>query len=187
MKPPTNTKETLTTIREEENLGTAMPAKTQGVSTDGFRRILFCTDFSSNADEAFDRALSLAHLQAEHVTLHLLHVIPEPDAHFWKTYLYEVDDIDAKARQDIDRKIDTCYRKRVPASISFDVQIRIGRDYACILDYARQEAVDLIILGRQGHSTFRKLWFGNVAEKVVRHAPCPVLVVPPSSLMRQEA
>ena len=36
-------------------------------------------------------------------TLTLLHVIPEPDAQFWKGYIYEVGDMDAKARADIDR------------------------------------------------------------------------------------
>ena len=35
----------------------------------------------------------------------MFHVIPEPDAQFWKSYIYEVDDVDNKAKQDIDRKI----------------------------------------------------------------------------------
>ena len=145
-----------------------------------YRRILFCTDFSGNADAAFLNALHLARQQPPGLQLHLLHVIPEPDANFWKTYIYEVDDVDAKARQDIDRKIDTDYRSRVPPTIDFHVHILIGRDYIRILEFASGNGIDLIVLGRQGHSSFQKIWFGNVTEKVVRHAACPVLVVPPA-------
>jgi len=148
-----------------------------------YRRILFCTDFSENADIAFLCAVNLARKQPPGLQLHLLHVIPEPDANFWKTYIYEVDDVDAKARQDIDRKINTDYRPRVPPSIDFHVHILIGRDYIRILEFAGENDSDLIVLGRQGHSSFRKIWFGNVTEKVVRHAACPVLVVPPARML----
>lgn len=146
-----------------------------------YHRILFCTDFSENAAFAFRNAVQLARLQPPGLQLHLLHVIPEPDANFWKTYIYEVDDVDAKARRDIDLKIDTDYRSRVPPSIDFHVHILIGRDYIRILEFAAANGMDLIVLGRQGHSSFQKIWFGNVTEKVVRHASCPVLVVPLST------
>ena len=73
-----------------------------------YKRILFCTDFSENANFAFDFALDSA-VRRPGCILYLLHVIPEPEAQFWKTYLYEVDDIDAKAKQDIDEKIARSY------------------------------------------------------------------------------
>ena len=56
-----------------------------------FQRILFCTDFSRNADLAFSFALDLAR-RTPGTLLYLLHVIPEPEAQFWKTYLYEVEE-----------------------------------------------------------------------------------------------
>jgi nucleotide-binding universal stress UspA family protein len=142
-----------------------------------YQRILFCTDFSANADLAFEFAVD-ATQRRPGSELILLHVIPEPDAQFWKTYLYEVDDVDSKARADIDRKVAETYTPRVPNGVRFRVEFRIGRDYIKILEFAEQEDVDLIVIGRQGHSSFGTVLFGNVTERVARKAPCPVLVVP---------
>lgn len=142
-----------------------------------YRQILFCTDFSENADYAFELALDAAVRRPES-TLHVLHVIPEPDAQFWKTYIYEVEHVDAKARRDIDEKLARDYLSRVPEGVRVEVHIRIGRDYGEILRFAAERAVDLIIVGRHGHSALDHVLFGSVTEKVVRKADCPVLVVP---------
>ena len=142
-----------------------------------FKRILFCTDFSESADAAFEFALD-AVVRCPGSTLHLLHVIHEPDAQFWKSYLNEVENIDADARKAIDEKIATAYRSRVPAGVELTVAVRIGPDAATILEYAQSTRIDLIVLGRHGHGGVGKALFGSVAEKVVRKAGCAVLVVP---------
>jgi len=142
-----------------------------------YRRILFCTDFSPNADFAFDFALDST-CRRPGSSLILLHVVPEPEAQFWKTYIYELDNVDEKAKADIDRKIAECYTPRVPKDIDFRVEFRVGRDYIKILEFAEEEDVDLIVIGRQGHSSFGTVLFGNVTERVARKAPCPVLVIP---------
>lgn len=141
------------------------------------RRILFCTDFSESADAAFDFALDAA-LRRPGATLLLLHVIHEPDAQFWKSYIYEVENVDAAARRAIDEKIAAAYLARVPAGLPVQVHVRIGPDAATILEFARTMQADLIVLGRHGHSRVGQALFGSVAEKIVRKADCPVLVVP---------
>jgi nucleotide-binding universal stress UspA family protein len=148
----------------------------QQTAGEGFRRILFCTDFSENADRAFELALAEA-AHSPGTMLYLLHVIPEPEAQFWKTYLYEVEDIDRKAMHDIDAKIQATYIPRIPPEISFRVEMRIGKDYMKILEFAEEHAADLIVIGRQGGS-LGKVLFGSVADRVARRARCPVLVVP---------
>jgi nucleotide-binding universal stress UspA family protein len=143
-----------------------------------FKRILFCTDFSENADFAFACALDAAQRSPDCV-LYLLHVIPEPDAQFWKTYLYQIDeDLDARAKQAIDVKIAESYLPRVPEGMNFEVQISIGKDYMKILEFAEEKDVDLIVMGRQGRGAWGTVLFGNVTEKVTRKAECAVLVVP---------
>lgn len=142
-----------------------------------FKRILFCTDFSENADFAFDFAVDSA-TRRPGCVLYLLHVIPEPDAQFWKTYLYEVDDVDGKAKRDIDAQIAETYRPRVPEGVDFQVEIRIGKDAATILEFAKEKDIDLIVIGRQGRSSIETVLFGNVTEKVVRKANCAVVVIP---------
>lgn len=142
-----------------------------------YQRILFCTDFSENADYAFNFAIDAA-IRRPGCTLYLLHVIPESDAQFWKTYIYEVDGIDEKAKQDIDEKIDRDYRPRVPAGVDFKVEMRVGKDYQVILEFAEERDIDVIIIGRQGRGALQKALFGNVTEKVARKAPCAVLIIP---------
>jgi universal stress protein A len=55
--------------------------------------------------------------------------------------------------------------------------VREGNAPAVIADIARQERADLIVLGTHGRSGLQRLFMGSTAEKVVRHAPCPVLTV----------
>lgn len=142
-----------------------------------FKRILFCTDFSRNAEFAFDFAIDIAERNTDSV-LYLLHVIPEVDAQFWKTYLYEMDEVDEKAKQDMETKVREEYLSKIPSTINAEVEYRIGKDYMEILDFAKEKEIDLIIIGRQGQSSIQKMLFGNVTEKVTRHAECPVLVIP---------
>ena len=143
-----------------------------------YKRILFCTDFSENADFSFDYAIDAA-VRRPDCLIYLLHVIPEPEAQFWKTYLYELDDdIDEKARKDIDARITESYLPRVPEGVNLEVHVCMGKEYIKILEFAEENDVDLIIMGRQGRGTWGTVLFGNVTEKVTRKANCAVLVVP---------
>jgi len=142
-----------------------------------FRHILFCTDFSESADAAFEFALDAA-VRRPGATLYLLHVIHEPDAQFWKSYLAEVENINAEAKKAIDAKVAASYLSRVPKGLDVKVEFRIGPDAPTILEFAKVTQIDVIILGRHGHSSVGKALFGSVAEKIVRKADCAVLVVP---------
>ncbi len=146
---------------------------------ENFKKILFCTDFSANADRAFVFAVNTARRNSES-ELHLLHVIPEPSAQFWKGYIYEVDeDVDARARREIDEKLAETYRPRVPEGMSLVIAMRIGEAGQQILEYAEEQDMDLVIVGRQGAGAMGKILFGNITDRVVRKASCPVLVIPP--------
>jgi nucleotide-binding universal stress UspA family protein len=142
-----------------------------------FKRILFCTDFSDSAAAAFDFAVD-ATIRRPGSTLWLLHVIHEPDAQFWKSYIYEVENVDVDAKKAIDEKVAADYLSRLPAGIEARVECRIGPDAATILEFARANQIDLIVMGRHGHGGVGTTLFGSVTEKVVRKAHCAVLVVP---------
>lgn len=142
-----------------------------------FQRILFCTDFSENADFAFSFAVDAAGRRPG-CELYLLHVIPESDAQFWKTYIYEVEGVDNKAKQDIDGRIAQTYLSRLPEGMELKVEIRVGKDYQQILEFAKEKQIDLIVLGRHGHKPLGKTLFGAVTEKVASRAECAVLVIP---------
>lgn len=150
-----------------------------------FDRIVFCTDFSENADLAFDYAIYAARRHPGS-TLYLLHVIPEPEAQFWKTYLYEVEGIDEKAKQDIDNRVAELYLHRVPQEVNLEVVVRIGRDYIKILEFAEEVNADLIVIGRQGRSSWGRVLFGSVMEKITRKSKCAVMVIPLSVASEHE-
>jgi len=144
-----------------------------------FKNVLFCTNFSENADYAFDYVLSLMKNWPES-KLHILHVIPEPDAQFWKTYLYEIEDVDKKAKSDIAEKIHESYLSRAPEGMDVEVVIRIGKDYYEILEYSKEAEIDLVVMGRQGSSRWDSVLYSHVTEKLARHAECAVMIIPHS-------
>lgn len=149
-----------------------------------YRRILFCTDFSENADFAFSFALDAA-CRRPGSMLYLLHVVPETEAQFWKTYIYEVDNVDDKAKHDIDMKMRDAYLARIPADMVHEAIYRVGRADQVILEFAQEKDIDLIVLGRQGRGgSLRQTFFGNVTEKIARKAACAVLIVPLSFKVR---
>ena len=138
-----------------------------------FKHLLFCTDFSENADFAFDFALDVA-ARYPGAMLHVLHVLPEPAAQFWRSYVNEVDNIDTRMREEIDARF-ADYQNRAPAGYPLQATVRFGRPDEQIIAYAKSAEVDLIILGRRGHGSF---FFGNTAAQVAKSAECPVLVLP---------
>lgn len=141
-----------------------------------YQKILFCTDFSENARVAFEHAVKATSHKGSEICL--LHVIPEPDAQFLDGHISEVVDIDSKARKDIDRAIEKQYQPLVPGGVKFVVNVKIGDVASSILEFVEEFGADLVVIGRQGHGTITRWLLGNVAEKIIRKADCPVLVVP---------
>jgi len=144
-----------------------------------FKKILFCTDLSRNAETAFFYALNIA-AGNPGSRLVILHIIPEPDAQFWKSYLYEVDDVDAKAREDIGDKIRSAYTANIPEEIEYTVRTETGKAEHEILETAVEEEADLIVIGRGSRGGLTTLFFGKTTEHVARRANCPVLIIPPA-------
>lgn len=66
---------------------------------------------------------------------------------------------------------------KVPAEMIDRLLVRHGAAYHEIVDAARSLKADLIVIGSHGHTALQHATLGSVAERVVRHAHCPVLVV----------
>lgn len=137
------------------------------------KNILVPVDFS----EMSARALAYAEDFAEtlNATLHLVHVIPDPQADPW---LGEATHIDLGSllktwEADAQQRLGNMKPDRVPAELG----AKVGQPSKAIMDYAREHAIDLIIMGTHGRGTIEHALLGSVAERVVRKAPCPVLTV----------
>ena len=71
--------------------------------------------------------------------------------------------------------------KQIAGKVRARAIIRTGKPFLEIIETAREENIDLIIIASHGHTGVEHILFGNTAEKVVRKASCPVLVVRPAN------
>jgi nucleotide-binding universal stress UspA family protein len=131
--------------------------------------ILVPTDFSEYSDAAFRFASSLA--SEQDARLIVLHVNPPPTLHG------EV--IDRRQPNGYyDRLWEELYaRKPDDPRTEIAHKLREGDAVEEILEAAREEKCDLIVMGTHGRSGLGRLLLGSIAEKVIREAPCPVLTI----------
>jgi nucleotide-binding universal stress UspA family protein len=112
--------------------------------------------------------------------LHVLHVVENLLAHAVDVYSYASAapgvqrDLEREAREQVDALLDDDDRHELRAVA---VTKTSNGPADAILDYARENGVDLIVMGTHGRSGVAHLFMGSVAERVVRMALCPVLTV----------
>lgn len=141
------------------------------------QRVLFPTDFSACAEGAYRHAAYLANRFG--ATLHVIHVaedaLPaaEPTPEFRPLQITLTDVCADLGLPSPDPTTDELADLAV-----VEAEVR-GRPTEAILDYARAESVDLIVMGTHGRRGWRRGVIGSVAEAVTREAPCPVLTVRP--------
>ncbi|HEU5245963.1 MAG TPA: universal stress protein [Candidatus Udaeobacter sp.] len=136
-------------------------------------RILVPLDFSPASMEALDYAVSLA--KQFRAAIHLLHVHPPDEATSMPGAAHLLLQ-SAEAIERLNEELTGIHRKRVEPFRPENCHIRAGRPYQEIIGLAREIDADLIVLSTRGHSGLKHLLLGSTAERVVRGAPCPVLI-----------
>jgi len=131
------------------------------------RKILYATDFSSYSNQAYFHAVALA--ENHGASLSILYVYTpgspmpdirgrrEADRQYWRDQLEQIRPVDS--------------------SISVRHVFREGDPATEIIRFAAEAGSDLIVMGTHGRTGLERLLLGSVAEKVMRDAPCSVLVV----------
>lgn len=84
---------------------------------------------------------------------------------------------DMRAQELADRTAEEVAQRAGDAVHADEVRVEHGDVGPSICRVAEDEQVDLVVLGTHDRSRWSRLWFGSVSDHVVRHAPCPVLVV----------
>ncbi len=143
------------------------------------KRILLPTDFSAYSEQAMTYACAFAEqFDAE---LHLLHVlqdlvaiVPEPGVAFPPPGDY-MGEMKTSAEQALAQLPDPEWA----AGRTIVRETRQGPPFLEIIRYAKEQEIDMIVLGTHGRGGLAHVLLGSVAEKVVRKAPCPVLTVRP--------
>jgi nucleotide-binding universal stress UspA family protein len=142
------------------------------------KKILVATDFSEPSDAALAYGRELARTFGASLTV--LHVVDNI-----LTRTYGVDGV-VLADPQFQREIETSAQRQVDASLFDEDRQALGAvglvitsnsPSAAIVTYARDAAIDLIVMGTHGRGAIAQILMGSVAERVVRMAPCPVLTV----------
>lgn len=152
-----------------------------------FKEIAFCTDFSENANEAFQTAMDLvSHYGAN---LHIVHVLLTVAAPATDFFVPEEPDamLVKEATQLAQASIDDFYLSKLPKDQGRSVHILSGYPATEIIDFAKKNNIDLIVIGAHGLTGLAHVLFGSTANRVVRKAPCSVLAVRPSLLTQNQS
>lgn len=141
------------------------------------KKILSAVDFSDASFEALKVANELAlSFSAE---LLLVHVRPDP---CYPPGIIAMPGFDFQAcerelAEDAQKKLEDVSASQVPEQIERRVILKDGSAGHEILEIAKSEAVDLIVIATHGMSGLHHYLHGAVAQRVIHHAPCAVLVV----------
>jgi nucleotide-binding universal stress UspA family protein len=139
------------------------------------RTILVPSDFSEYSEKAFTWAVAMA--EKWRSRLLLLHVVPRPSYPPMVLETFNLADFESSLRAEAEARAREFIGKSQPGPVEVETRVMVGEPFADICQSAAQEQVDLIIMGSHGRTGLSHVLLGSVAERVVRHAPCPVLVV----------
>lgn len=141
-----------------------------------FRKILCPVDFSPGSDAAMRTAVRIANEHgAELVLAHALHLVPA-SANISERLVREVE-------KDAEHALEVA-RTSIAALATNKVSSRFlsGVPWSSVVALVERDLdIDLIVLGTQGRTGISRFLLGSVSEKIIRHAPCSVLVVRPGS------
>ena len=138
-------------------------------------RILVPIDFSSSSHNALEAAIELA--EQFHAELFLLNVIPEFPTVALPESVSESSIIDA-AKKEAEGHLAKSKKALETKHVSAKTSVEVGYDVAgSILDAIDREPIDYVVISTHGRSGWYPSVFGSIAEKVVKLAPCPVLLL----------
>ncbi|MBI4514638.1 MAG: universal stress protein [Deltaproteobacteria bacterium] len=146
-----------------------------------FKTIVVTTDFSERGDHAIPHAFRIAaDNDGKVIMCHVLETVITPVPLYAQYYPTDLltPEVRARAEQDAGDAL----RQRVPqdatlAAVPFSLSIVHGSPAREIVHLAEEAKADLIVISTHGHTGLKHIVLGSVAERVLRHAHCAVLVV----------
>jgi len=141
------------------------------------KKILAATDFSEPSARAVEMAVGFARafgatIELVHVAVEAAYVMPPPvDVAVLPIDMGKLLDEAAKSLEREEARVRE-------AGVSVTSTTLVGRPDAEIVDHATKTGADVIVMGTHGRTGLGRVLLGSVAERVVKHARCPVLIVP---------
>jgi nucleotide-binding universal stress UspA family protein len=143
---------------------------------DKIKKILAPTDYSELSRAGLHYALDMGRsLSAEVI---VLHVVSLSDDWFSRhEELSPVRDLITEQQEFLDNFLREKFADAMNL-VEVRQKVELGTAYSNITDLAEREAVDMIIMSTHGRTGLDHILLGSVTEKVIAHAPCPVLAIP---------
>ena len=141
------------------------------INPDQFKRVLLPLDGSPLAERVLEAALEMVSTMG--VELYLIHVVE-------KGSFYGFGHDEAHLDEEVDAAktyLDELRDRAIPAYVGVHSHVAVGSAADVIVDYAAAQKIDLILVSSRGDSGFDSWMFGSVAEKVMKGAPCAILVI----------
>ena len=138
-----------------------------------FRKILVPIDFSDCSKKALQYALPLA--KQHDAALTLLNVVPIPPWAVGEASGGE--NVPTLQRASGEQELARLMMEVTHGNVTADTAVRVGSPAIEIVALAKSLPADIIIISTHGHSGWGHVFKGSVSESVIRHSPCPVLVV----------
>src|SRR5581483_5891277 len=140
------------------------------------KTILVPTDFSDYAEHAYSWAVGLAADCKAKVIL--FHASPKMSHLAFPESVYYPDlaRMEQELIADAEKRVTEFAAKKGTSAVAVETRVTLGEPVWEICRMAEREHVDLIIMGSNGRTGLSHVVLGSVAERVVRHASCPVLV-----------
>lgn len=156
------------TVRDQ-----TLPARPAGKPGFDLKRIVVTTDFSEESKKAFPYALALA--RKFEASLLLVHVVaPQLSADFQLMGLVAEE---GQFLEEARARLPLFLQAELDPHLHVEAQVLRGSPAREICRTAETHGAGLIVMATHGHAGLKRLLIGSVTENVVRHAPCPVLVV----------
>jgi universal stress protein A len=138
-----------------------------------FKTIVCGTDFTEDANHALAYALRFAKLSnGTLIVAHYVHV-PSGDVYTTGEWPRTFKEAQARATQ----MLQDLHAKQLENYPQTELVVDIGSPAALLLQLAKDRNADVLVTASKGRSELTDLIMGSTAEKLIRHAPCPVFVV----------
>lgn len=160
--------------RRSLSSGSTMTTTRPSIPSLSLKRILVPVDFSKCSESAVDYAVALAAQFG--ASLLLLHVVEPFHAGAFAEGGTE-HRLHVSRLQESNQALARLAKQKVPPSVRARQYVKMGNAALTITAAARRMNADLIVISTHGHTGVKHLLIGSIAEKIIRHAHCPVLTV----------